>query len=73
MCHSALDDVSSTAWLSAMVCVTFEIAEAKSRSAGASNTGLPPRMTSVWTVPPFIAETTEARELKLGSAASFVS
>ena len=32
------------------------MAAAKSRSAGASNTGLPPRTTSVWTVPPFIAD-----------------
>ena len=39
------------------------MAAAKSRSAGASNTGLPPRTTSVWTVPPFIAETSEASEL----------
>ena len=49
------------------------MAEAKSRSAGASNTGLPPRTTSVWTAPAFIAETSEASELTLGSAASFVS
>ena len=39
------------------------MAEAKSRSAGASNTGLPPRTTSVLTVPAFIAETSEASEL----------
>ena len=30
-------------------------------------------MTSVWTVPPFIAETNEVNELTLGRAASFVS
>ena len=49
------------------------MAEAKSRSAGASNTGLPPRTTSVWTAPPFIAATSAANELMLGRAASFVS
>ena len=49
------------------------MAAANSRSAGASNTGLPPRMTSVWTVPAFIAETSAANELTLGSAASLVS
>ena len=49
------------------------MAEAKSRSAGASNTGLPPRTTSVWTEPAVIAETRDASELTLGSAASFVS
>ena len=41
--------------------------------AGASNTGFPPRMTSVWTAPPFIADTSEVNELTLGSAASLVS
>ena len=49
------------------------MAEAKSRSAGASNTGLPPRTTSVLIVPAFIAETSDTNELTLGSAASFVS
>jgi len=51
----------------------FAIAAAKSRSAGASNTGLPPKTTSVWTAPPLIAETSAANELTLGSAASLVS
>ncbi len=49
------------------------MAEAKSRSAGASNTGLPPRTTSVLIAPEFIAATSEASEPALGSAASFVS
>ena len=62
--------VSSTCVDSAMVVATFFTAAVKARSVGASYAGFPPRMTSVATLPAFIAETSSPSDAREGSVAS---